>query len=1564
MDENADGGVVAAVATENANEVTVDDDRFEVAGGNLKLKAGTMLDFESDASPIDVTITASGDGDSATHTVSVSINDVNEMPSIEVMDGATPDGMTASSTVEENDAGAILGAIHLSDPDGGQTHTLTVTGDDRVTTKQDAEGGWWLALADGESFDFEADGDSITVTVMVADDGDPAMSAETEVTITITDVNEAPYAPGVASDSVNIDENAEGATISAVDAGMDPEGDDLTYHVDDERFEITDARVLKLKDDMSLDHEMEGYVMLEVTVMDSHGQSSPATMVTVNVNDLNEPPTVDGELPDVTGVAGTDLEIPAIDLHDLFSDQDDTDSLFTYELEDGPDGWNMTLTTEAVKHEEGTSITGTITGKPPTGALGEFTVAVVATDDEGASSRAEFDIVVDDGNDQPTEITLTGTDGSDTNLQVTLDENVAGVILGSLSVDDIDSENHPHGQHKWTVDHAMFEISDSGQLKLKDDMSLDYEMTPAINVMVTATDMNGDKSGLSFTRAVHVTVTNKNDAPKAIEAIGNWWVTIDEDLDSDDALKGEWLTFSLETVGDENPAFTDDDVDDMLKFSITSGPDWLEIGEDSGEFTNKAGTKAAPGKYNVTVRATDQGEEYAEVTFMIVVAESGPNDEDNDEPEVNVELINNGDYTEGSGKVAVATVTVTDDDFSLSPHPYGKLAGDKPLLANDDADGDGSTDGTGHAAQFELSKDYSQNGNARTWTVYVKDKNSFDHEVEDDINITVMAYNDLNGNGEMDDDEGDSETISIDVEDANEAPKFTYPGESMHSGASGDPNAGAAVLTKTGTGATIKQKQKEDAKTTLYLNLFELWDDQDDDDDDDDLMFDVSTLTPWIKVLHVGQWEDISAGPDGDDDEAADNVAWEEGLTTPDDDDWIAIIEIDRMTNNGQTGDGAITLTARDEGGMTGSATILVDITDQNLPIPYTVDTDDDGQDDAIGGTVEINGVLREGNSLTMSFDHSQDPDFADGSSPVLVRYTWSTRNEVEEGGEGAWEVESESYGSPETLMLTQDHVGKEVRASVMYHELLPQTGDISSWMDGGSYTVGPVTNVRDAGAAHIVFTTSGTMLKAEVRLVDEDGIAMEDTDKAPDYTWEQSDNGVGGWTAVASDADTTDMLVDLGAAGGEGKHYRLVITYEDNYEANERVVSDTIQVGKLEDPNTAPTVTGSLAVGGKLTVAASGGSVQWQRKMDSMSSGEGEDGEEYWVDIADNGDGSLTLTNTHAGQTLRALVTYKTGDDITAIVAATHGTGDAATMSLEIADMTPNVAPVSLGDYDIEATVEKQKGPLSVITTVEDTVDIASLFQDADGDELTFSFDLEITQDFLHIDLDTGKLLYMTDNQGRHDGDDTDGGGNVLDIDIVATDPDGEEAVSTVSIRLNVPPKEIASGSDPRVSIAETTSSTAKVLVSDLNVQDENDPTHLFGQYTWEVSDDRFKVTPDKTDTSMATLSVLAGKAFEAVGGDQTIKVKVTATEKASGEKVEFTLTVTVTNDLADPAAPATPDPVPGLKDNDGDMDDTGEGDDTDTDGGLPPPPDPSMMIDEDLLDDFVIAIDDIDIA
>ena len=77
--ENDSGAVITSVETSDADgdnvTLLVDDDRFEVSGGNLKLKDGEFLDYEA-ASSVEVTITARDQNDSTTATVTITVTDV------------------------------------------------------------------------------------------------------------------------------------------------------------------------------------------------------------------------------------------------------------------------------------------------------------------------------------------------------------------------------------------------------------------------------------------------------------------------------------------------------------------------------------------------------------------------------------------------------------------------------------------------------------------------------------------------------------------------------------------------------------------------------------------------------------------------------------------------------------------------------------------------------------------------------------------------------------------------------------------------------------------------------------------------------------------------------------------------------------------------------------------------------------------------------------------------------------------------------------------------------------------------------------------------------------------------------------------------------------------------------------------------------------------------------------------------------------------------------------------------------------------------------------------------
>jgi hypothetical protein len=331
IDENAMGAVVGAVTGSDVDDgdtltYTVDDERFEVAGGMLQLKEGMSLDHETeDSVTVMVTVTDSG-GLTAEASATVTVNDVNEGPSVSVDDGA----------IDENAMGAVVGAVTGSDVDDGDTMTYTVS-DERfevaggmlklvLTYTVDDErfevaGGMLQLKEDGMSLDHETE-ESVTVTVTVTDSG--GLSAEATATVAVSDVNEAPTVTAAGGAT---DENVAGAMLGAVTGSDVDDGDTLTYTVSDERFEVTADGMLKLVDGMSLDHETEESVTVTVTVTDSGGLSAEAT-ATVAVSDVNEAPTV-------TAAGGaTDENVAGAMLGAVTgSDVDDGDTL-TYTVSD------------------------------------------------------------------------------------------------------------------------------------------------------------------------------------------------------------------------------------------------------------------------------------------------------------------------------------------------------------------------------------------------------------------------------------------------------------------------------------------------------------------------------------------------------------------------------------------------------------------------------------------------------------------------------------------------------------------------------------------------------------------------------------------------------------------------------------------------------------------------------------------------------------------------------------------------------------------------------------------------------------------------------------------------------------------------------------------------------------------------------------------------------------------------------------------------------------------------------------------------------------------------------
>ena len=1625
MDENSAGATITAVATTNATSVTVDNDSFEVAGGNLKLKAGTSLDFEAvSGGTIDVVITASGDGASATHTVTVTVNDVNEAP----------------------------GAPALVDPNA----------------------------------------------------------------------------------TLAIDENDDEATVTSLEAPTDPDsGDTVTLSVDDSRFEITSARILKLKDGHSLDQETESSVDLVITATDSGGLTA-TTNITVTVNDLNEAPVVGGSVANVTTEAGKKIDV-LIDLTALFTDPDAGDSAVRWELSGNPSwlGLEVQYVTDSNGNERSIGhLRGTA---PTTGADSSavHNVTLTARDADGAAAQLTFTVIVDDGNDDVTGVNLLDSAGNKLSEAEVNENDASGVVFGKITVDDIDHPLHPHGMHKVTVNDSRFEIRKDADgdlwLALKAGVSLDHEVRNGeVSVTVTAQDINGERKangqlkGSEDSDTFTIIVNDVNDAPKA-GTIGNWWVTVDEDLDTDDVtFDGQWLKFNLEVQGagdtaDKFPAFTDQDVGDALTYSL-SGPSWLQINARSGEITSKKGTLPTRGVHSVTVTATDKDGEAATASFNLNVAFSGKDDnntEDNEDPEIS--NASDTDYEEGSGRQVVGTFTVTDDDQDIPDHPFAiktveivsvkRSSGDgkDSDLMNAtlrDLDGEGpmpaglytagatvANPDKGYAAAFVLSEPV-KNGNTWTYTIYAQDTDPrswvntldrLDHESVEDIEIVVRVTDGTAGEAliETSGPGYDTEDFNIGIDDANERPGAEIPDSLLSatgvmtlltsdpSSRALPPNFPAAIFTERNYATAVDQE--EASKVVLHINLYDVWNDPDRRDDDDDLTYTATSSASWIKILHgPGEWRDVQKGRDGetggDDDltwgSGGENVTVRDVGDSPGDNDVVVVVEIDRtkLTGSIAQGDrGALTLTATDDDGLRTTAVVPVLVTDENLDI---------GAD-----AVTISGSPREGSTLRASFNANRDPDLA-GANPsgnALVLYTWSQSASAD--GEGR----VIQAGTSNQLTLTQAQVGQYIKVEVTYYEVFGgqfiSSGDQNGQLGAANQvtvtatTPREVSNTPDDGVAYFTITAGSDRLTASAIVTDEDhGGAVTDLT----YQWQVSDNGRGGWTdATGTGNDSDSYTLD----DGGGKYYRVVVSYNEDPNATsdnpeqEQIASHVIQVSDIEDndadtPN-AITPSGSPNPGGTLSISGSGvDGVQWQR---DILPGEGE----AWVNIP-GATGNLSLTSAYAGATVRALVTYEssssTNPGVEAVVPSNPVTIGGTSQSARpvVVDKHEVTASVSGTGHAATARANAGDGVLSGQTvSVETTVPLASLFHDTDTPDSRLSFTASNGDGLPGKEPNTGrtaifrndegilvlepngKLTYVSDQLRGHDGDDGDGAGNVLKLNITANDhprglPSGDSVDSQgnadtaeVSLRINVAPTDIdfdqgdtatgtltgivnayasLGGDVTAVTVNERVTATGDEILAEIDVQDENAVKHAFGTHQVTVTgDDRFVITKSggasarkdsDGDGSTWELRLVKGAKFDyetqadmlpATPGKQIV-LTFAATDggglgtptpnRAVGYEA-ITLVITVKdNPIDNPSVPG-PDDTPGLKDDEtNDSDDTtdgGEGGDTDVDGGDPTPPPPGASIGgiiedfvdnmdqgaQDLLEDYLLTIDDgLDIA
>lgn len=218
VNENAIGATIGTLSTTDvdpgdSHTYMIDDTRFEVVGGQLRLKAGQSLDYEIEPTvSISVTTTDSGTA-SFNKPFVISVNDVNEVPSISL-------SQTSTTLAENTDTSSaiLLAVISVSD-DALGSNSLALSGTDAASFE--IVGGN-LRLKAATPLDFESQ-TSYSVTVEV---NDPLVGLNPDdsanFTLMISDIDESP----VVTTSAGVAAFTEDAGPVAIDSTLlvsDPE---------------------------------------------------------------------------------------------------------------------------------------------------------------------------------------------------------------------------------------------------------------------------------------------------------------------------------------------------------------------------------------------------------------------------------------------------------------------------------------------------------------------------------------------------------------------------------------------------------------------------------------------------------------------------------------------------------------------------------------------------------------------------------------------------------------------------------------------------------------------------------------------------------------------------------------------------------------------------------------------------------------------------------------------------------------------------------------------------------------------------------------------------------------------------------------------------------------------------------------------------------------------------------------------------------------------------------------------------------------------------------------------
>ena len=493
--ENVPGAVVGPIDVEDPDvgdvlTVTVDDPRFEVVGGELRLRAGIAVDNgEEPLIPLVLRVTDEG-GVSADAVVQLQVINVNDPPEAQPLVTGVAVGAAA---------GTLIDRVEARDPDADDTLSFEiVSGNDDGAFAIDAGDGG-LRVANPAALG--PDGSIFELVVRVTDDNSSGsatgpLSAGVPVRITVTGSNTPPFVQDQQFEAVR--EDVPVGTLVGVVGAVD-EDQPLRYRIvsgdRDNRFSV-DAATGEVRVAARLDFETQQRFDLEIAVSDSHPVPlTSLAVLRIDLMDVNEAPVVDAATFVISATAARGIDVGTVRASDPDTVAGDRATLVfvsgneagAFEI-DPPSGLIKVVNLAALGPAMARTlklVVRAVDMNAPGDPVGNLNTDATIT----------IGLVLDNG--PPTAINLD-------NLRV--EAGVTGALVGSVTVADPD----PEDVHEFLLSDPRFEIVDR-QLRLVAGASLAAE--EVVRLSITATDLLGQ----SVTRVFPIDTGTLVRSPSAIE---------------------------------------------------------------------------------------------------------------------------------------------------------------------------------------------------------------------------------------------------------------------------------------------------------------------------------------------------------------------------------------------------------------------------------------------------------------------------------------------------------------------------------------------------------------------------------------------------------------------------------------------------------------------------------------------------------------------------------------------------------------------------------------------------------------------------------------------------------------------------------------------------------------------------------------------------------------------------------------------------------------------------------------------------------------------------------------